>query len=266
MKCNVNNANLTPNEARLLIRENKLAVPTSGFCKGHVQANMAILPKKEAFDFLLFTQRNPKPCPVLEVLDVGSFSPKFIAKNADVRTDIGGYRVYRKGVLTDELSDIKGLWQDDFVTFLIGCSFSFESALLNAGIPIRHMDNCHNVPMFITNIDCKEAGAFHGKMVVSMRPIRADQVVRAVTATSRFPAVHGAPVHIGDPALIGIKDIMKPDFGDASILNDGEIPVFWACGVTPQSVALSSKPDLMITHAPGYMFICDDKDEDYALF
>ncbi|CDZ75462.1 UPF0317 protein [Peptoniphilus sp. ING2-D1G] len=260
-----NVANLTPKEARALIRKNELLRPTSGISKGHVQANLAILPKDVAFDFLIFAQRNPKPCPILDVTEIGNPEPKLMAPGADLRFDIPKYRIYKKGELVDEVTDIEKYWTDDMVGFLIGCSFSFESAMLNAGIPVRHIEDNHNVPMYLTNIETKPAGAFHGKMVVSMRPIPYHQVVRAVTVTSRFPSVHGAPVHVGSPELIGIKDIDKPDFGERSEIKEGEIPVFWACGVTPQSIAMTSKPEIMITHSPGYMFICDGIDEDFSV-
>lgn len=234
-------------------------------CKGHIQANLVIVPKDLAYDFLLFAQRNPKPCPILDVTDVGSAEPKLMAKGADLRFDVPKYRIYKQGELTDEVSDLTDYWRDDLVGFLLGCSFSFETAMLNASIPIRHIEDNHNVPMYVTNIETEPAGRFHGKMVVSMRPIPYQMVTRAVQATSRFPQVHGAPIHIGDPSLIGIKDINLPDFGDSSIIKEDEVPVFWACGVTPQSIAMTSKPELMITHSPGYMFICDPKDEDLAV-
>lgn len=256
---------MSPAKVRALIRKGELDKPTSGMCKGHIQANLAIVPKDLAYDFLLFAQRNPKPCPILDVTDVGDPEPKLMAPGTDLRYDIPRYRIYRHGELVEEVTDIAKYWRDDLVGFLIGCSFSFESAMLDAGIPIRHNEDDHNVPMFMTNIDTVPAGSFHGKMVVSMRPIPYRQVTRAVQATSRFPQVHGAPVHIGDPALIGIQDVMKPDFGDASVIKEGEVPVFWACGVTPQSIAMTSRPEIMITHSPGYMLICDPKDEDFAV-
>lgn len=257
---------LEPREIRAMIRRGELARPTAGMAKGYVQGNLAIVPKALAYDFLLFAQRNPKPCPILDVTDAGSPEPKRVAPGADLRFDIPLYRVYKNGVLTDEVPDIAAYWRDDLVAFLLGCSFTFESALLNAGVPVRHIEQNCNVPMYITNMDCVPAGAFHGKTVVSMRPIPAEQVVRAVQITSRFPAVHGAPLHVGDPAMIGIADINKPDFGDSVTINPGETPVFWACGVTPQAVAMTVKPELMITHAPGHMFICDVRDEDLAAF
>lgn len=258
-------ASMSPQEIRSLIRAGELIRPTSGMSKGHVQANLAIVPKDLAFDFLLFAQRNPKPCPILDVTDIGDPEPKLMGKGGDIRFDIPKYRVYKHGELVDEVGDIEKYWKDDLVGFLIGCSFSFESAMMNANIPIRHIEDNHNVPMYITNIDCIPAGSFHGKMVVSMRPIPYQMVPKAVQTTSRFPAVHGAPVHIGDPSLIGIKDVNKPDFGDPSVIKDGEVPVFWACGVTPQSIAMTSRPELMITHSPGYMFVCDPVDEDFSV-
>lgn len=250
-------ANATPQQVRALIREGKIDAPTTGMCNGYAQANMAILPKDLAFDFLLFCQRNKKPCPLLDVTEAGSPVPKLCAPNADLRFDIPRYRIYRKGELVDEVKDIAKYWQDDLVAFLLGCSFSFEGPMLEDGLEIRHITDHHNVPMYKTNIDCVPAGVFHGPLVVSMRPMKPADAIRAVQITTRMPFVHGAPVHLGDPEAIGIKDIDKPDFGEPSVIKDGEIPVFWACGVTPQAVAMATKPEFMITHAPGYMFITD---------
>lgn len=250
-------ANATPQEVRTLIREGKIDAPTTGMCNGYAQANMAILPKDLAFDFLLFCQRNKKPCPLIDVTEAGSPVPKLCAPNADLRYDIPRYRIYRKGELVDEVKDIAKYWQDDLVAFLLGCSFSFEGPMLEDGLEIRHITDHHNVPMYKTNIDCVPAGVFHGPLVVSMRPMKPADAIRAVQITTRMPFVHGAPVHLGDPEAIGIKDINKPDFGEASVIKDGEIPVFWACGVTPQAVTMATKPEFMITHAPGYMFITD---------
>lgn len=251
--------NYKPETVRKLIREGKIDTPTSGMCAGYAQANLVVLPKELAYDFLLFTQRNPKSCPVLEVTDAGSRTLRKIAPGADIATDIPKYRVYEKGVLTGEYTSVSHLWRDDFVSFLIGCSFSFESELIEAGIEIRHNTERCNVPMYLTNIECEPAGIFHGRMVVSMRPIPYRQIVRAVTVTGQLPKVHGAPIHIGDPSVIGIADIDRPDFGDRVTIRDGEVPVFWCCGVTPQSVMMSAKPDFCITHAPGHMLITDVK-------
>lgn len=259
------NAELTPVKAREMIRENQWLKPTSGLANGFIQGNLAVLPKDLAFEFLLFCQRNPKACPIIDVTEPGSGIPALSAPNADLRTDIPKYRVYRNGEFTEERTDISDLWDKDMVGFLIGCSFTFEEALLKNGIPIRHIEENCNVPMYKTNIPCVEAGRFSGPTVVSMRPMPEKDVVRAVQVTSRFPSVHGAPIHIGNPETIGIKDIHNPDFGDSVTIKDGEVPVFWACGVTPQAVAMHIKPDIMITHAPGHMFITDLKNEQFSI-
>lgn len=251
--------------ARRRIRGNLWRGVTSGVAPGYVQANLAILPRDLAFDFLLFCQRNPRPCPLLEVVEAGQVEPGLTAPGADIRTDAAGYRVYRDGELAAEVDSLEGYWRDDLVSFLLGCSFSFESAMTEAGIPLRHQEQGRNVAMYITNIATAPAGAFSGPMVVSMRPVKREQVVRAVQVTSRFPATHGAPVHIGSPGDIGIRDLDLPDFGDPVEVRGDEEPVFWACGVTPQAVALSCKPPLMFTHAPGRMFITDRRDADYAV-
>ena len=258
-------ANNIPQETRQQIREGKLLKPTCGLAPGFTQANLVVLPREYAFDFLLFCQRNPKPCPVLEVLEPGSYEPVLTAPEADIRTDIALYRVYQDGKFTDETEDIKEYWNSELVSFLLGCSFTFETALLRAGIALRHIDEGQNVPMYVTNIQTAPAGMFHGPMVVSMRPIPRDKVVKAVQITSRYPGVHGAPVHIGEPERIGVTDLSKPDYGDPVAIRENEIPVFWACGVTPQAVALESKPVQMITHSPGHMFITDLLDEDLAV-
>lgn len=255
----------TPVELRTMIRHERWIQPTSGVCEGYAQANLLILPHSLAYDFLLFAQRNPKPCPVLEALDIGNPEPKLTSPGADIRTDIPKYRIYRSGALTEEVRNISNYWQPDFVAFLLGCSFSFESALLKAGVPVRNIEEGKNVSMYITNIQCTPAGIFRGPMVVSMRPIPAHLVVKAVQVTSRFPSVHGAPVHIGDPQQIGIHALERPDFGDAVDVRAGEIPVFWACGVTPQAVVMTVKPDIAITHAPGYMFVTDLLNEQLAV-
>lgn len=256
----------SPEKLRRKIRLGDWQAPTSGLVPGFIQTNLAILPKEMAFEFLLFCQRNPKACPVIDVTEPGSFVPALSAPNADLRTDIPKYRVYKDGVLTDELTDIQHLWTDDMVAFLLGCSFTFEEALVQNGIAMRHQEQGCNVPMYKTSIPTVPAGRFQGPTVVSMRPIREQDIVRAVQVTSRFPNVHGAPIHIGNPESIGIQNIDMPDFGDAVEIKAGEVPVFWACGVTPQAVAMESKPALMITHAPGHMFVTDLKSEDFSVF
>lgn len=246
------------------VRANQFMKPTAGVCQGYAQANLVILPEKYALDFMMFCIRNPKPCPIIDIMDKGAYHPP-LSPGADIRTDIPKYRVYTKGNLSDETTDILNLWQDDFVTFLLGCSFSFEWALLNKGIPIRHIEQSCNVPMYKTNMPCKEAGIFSGNTVVSMRPIKNKLIAKAVEITSRFPAVHGTPVHIGNPSDIGILDLSAPDYGDSVRIDPDETPVFWACGVTPQLVALASKPDIMIAHAPGHMFVTAIKNDDLSL-
>ncbi|MCD2347811.1 putative hydro-lyase [Clostridium guangxiense] len=258
----MNYSSMKPYEVRKLIREGKVVTPTAGMCAGYAQANLVILPKELAYDFLLFTQRNPKSCPILEVSDVGNRNLKYLGEDIDITKDIPKYRVYEDGILTGEYTDISDFWRNDFVSFLIGCSFSFESELIEANIPIRHIEENCNVPMFITNIDCTPAGIFNGKMVVSMRPLSYENIVKSVLVSGEMPKVHGAPVHIGNPSVIGIKDINKPDFGDSVTIKDNEVPVFWPCGVTPQAVVMNVKPKIVITHSPGHMLITDIKNID----
>jgi uncharacterized protein YcsI (UPF0317 family) len=251
-------------QVRALAAAGHLATPTAGLARGYVQANLVIVPKDLAFEFLLFCQRNPRPCPLLEVTDPGSPEPKTVAPGSDLRTDLPRYIVYQKGLATDEPTDIKKWWRSDFVSFLLGCSFTFESALIKARIPVRHVEADCNVPMYRTNIACKPAGSLHGNMVVSMRPIPEAQVAETVKICEGFPKAHGAPLQIGSPEAIGIRDLAQPDFGDRVPIRPGEVPVFWACGVTPQAVVMEAKPPLIITHKPGHMFVTDLKDEDLA--
>lgn len=252
-------AGCIPNLVRKMIRKGEITGETSGMCEGYAQANLVVLPKALAFDFALFAIKNPKACPLLEVTDAGSRELSEIAKGADIATDIPKYRVYKQGELVGEYTDVSAFWRDDLVSFLIGCSFSFEGELLSADIPVRQIEEHCNVPMYRTNIPCKSAGIFHGNMVVSMRPIPYGLVPKAVLVTGAMPKVHGAPIHIGNPAAIGIQDIKTPDFGDAVTIKKGEVPVFWPCGVTPQAVIMDSQPDFCITHAPGHMFLTDIK-------
>ena len=256
-------ASYTPAQARALFRTTDVAT-TAGFSAGFAQANLIALDKKYAFDFLLFAQRNPKPCPLLGVLEPGQVSSPLLA-GGDIRTDIPSYRVYSHGSLIDEPTDATAYWTENTVAFVIGCSFTFEQALIDNNVPVAHIEQGVNVPMFITNIDCEPAGVFSGKMVVSMRPIPANLVSDAVRVTSRYPAVHGAPVHVGEPGLIGIDDLAAPDFGDAVDIPAGWVPVFWACGVTPQSIVMHSKPELAICHSPGKMLITDVRDVAYQV-
>jgi uncharacterized protein YcsI (UPF0317 family) len=251
--------------ARLESRRNRLSGATSGLAPGFVQANLAILPQSLAQDFLHFCQRNPKPCPLIGVGTAGDWRVPAIADDLDIRTDLPRYRVWRNGELADEPYDIVKYWRDDLVTFAIGCSFSFEQALLDDGIELRHMTCGVTVPMYRTSVPTQAAGPFHGPLVVSMRPMKPADAIRAVQITTRFPSVHGAPVHLGKPEMIGIKDLAKPDWGDAVPVHDDEIPVFWACGVTPQSVIMAVKPDFCITHYPGAMLVTDRRNTEFAI-
>lgn len=243
--------------ARLRIRRGEHRGPTAGLAPGHVQANLAILPAALAGDFLRFCHRNPKPCPLLAVSDPGDPRLPELGADLDIRTDIPRYRVWQHGELVAEVDDLGAWWRDDLVSFLLGCSFSFEEALLAEGLPIRHIEQGRNVPMYRTDVPTQAAGPFAGPLVVSMRPMRPADAIRAVQVTSRFPAVHGAPVHLGLPEAIGIADLGKPDYGDAVEVREGELPVFWACGVTPQSVIAACRPEFAITHAPGHMLVTD---------
>ena len=256
-------AKLTPREVRLLCRRGEFDRPTSGAAMGFVQVNLVILPGEAAAEFEAFCRLNPRPCPLLEVTNLGSYRPTRLAPDADVRTDLPRYRVYRGGLCVDRLSDVVSYWRENFVAFLIGCSFTFESALIGAGIPVRHIEENRNVPMFRTNVPCKPAGRFHGPLVVSMRPMTPRQADRAAEITAQFPAVHGAPMQIGNHTELGITDLNRPDYGDAVTIRPGEIPSFWACGVTPMEAILRAKLDLAITHEPGHMLVTDMRDEAF---
>lgn len=251
--------------ARLRYRRGE-AEPTAGVAPGMTQANLIAVPSRYAYDFLLFAQRNPKPCPVLDVTDAGGYHT-VLAQDADLRTDLPRYRVWRDGKLAEELTDVHEAWGEhpDLVAFLIGCSFTFETPMLAAGIEIRHITAGTNVPMYRTSIACRPAGAFGGPLVVSMRPLATDRVADAVMISGRYPSVHGAPVQVGDPGVIGIADLARPDFGDPVEIRPGEVPVFWACGVTPQAAVIASRIPFAITHAPGYMFVTDVPDTRYEV-
>lgn len=246
---------------RQLARSGALTGPTPGLALGYVQANLVVVPRELAFDFLLFCRRNPRPCPLLDVTDPGCPEPKTVAQDADVRLDLPRYRVWRYGELIEETTDLRQHWRDDLVAFLLGCSFTFENALLQAGLPVRHLEQGCNVPMYRTKLPCQPAGCFRGTMVVSMRPLTPEQASEASRICARFPLAHGAPLHLGHPEAIGITQLDKPDFGDPVEIRSGEIPVFWACGVTPQAVAMDARPPLLLTHAPGHMFVTDLREE-----
>ncbi|TDD76115.1 putative hydro-lyase [Actinomadura rubrisoli] len=253
---------LSPDQARALFRAG-LRVTTAGWCAGWTQANLIAVPREQAYDLLLFAQRNPKPCPVLDVTEPGEVSASLFG--GDLRTDLPGYVVYERGEPVAEVPDVTDFWRDDLVCFLLGCSFTFEDALREAGVPVRHIDQGVNVPMYRTNRPCRRAGDFGGPLVVSMRPVPAAQVADAVRVTSRYPSVHGAPVHVGDPLELGIADLAEPDFGDPVEVRVDEVPMFWACGVTPQAAVMASRPKLAIGHAPGHMAITDARDTRYIV-
>ena len=251
---------------RRRIRRGEITGHTSGLAPGHVQGNVAILPQALAADFLRFCQLNPKPCPVIGMSAPGDPAIPALGAGIDMRSDVPRYRVFRDGQLVEEPTDVKHLWRDDLVTFILGCSYSFEWALLEDGLTMRHMNEGKNVPMFRTSVQTTPAGLFHGPLVVSMRSFKPADAIRAIQITSRFPGVHGAPVHIGLPERIGIRDIAKPDWGDAVDVPADELPLFWACGVTPQAVVAEAKPAFCITHAPGSMLVTDLKNSQLASF
>lgn len=251
---------------RQAIRRGVFAAHTSGLAGGNVQGNVVILPKTDATDFLRFCHQNRKPCPVIAITEPGVSALKTLGSDIDIRTDVPRYHVWHDGQLTETPTDITHLWREDLVTFVIGCSFSFEQALIEAGVPIRHIEQERNVPMYKTSIATTTAGPFSGPLVVTMRPMKAKDVIRAIQITSRYPEVHGAPVHLGDPSLIGISDLSRPDYGDAVDVYGDEIPVFWACGVTPQAALAQARPSFCITHAPGAMLITDLLNNHLASF
>jgi uncharacterized protein YcsI (UPF0317 family) len=246
-----------PREVRLAIRSRRHTGHTAGLAPGHVQGNLCILPREYADEFRQFCERNPKPCPLIGMSAPGDPRIPALGADLDIRTDVPRYRVYEHGELKGEVDDLKALWRDDLVSFVLGCSFSFEEALMKAGLRLRYVDQGRNVPMYRTNVETTPAGRFRGKLVVSMRPFKAADAIRAIEITSRYPQVHGSPVHIGFPEKIGIADLGSPWAGDPTEVKDDELPLFWACGVTPQSVVLDAKPSLCITHAPGHMLVTD---------
>jgi uncharacterized protein YcsI (UPF0317 family) len=249
-------------DVRTRVRSGEFTGPTSGVARGHAQANLVMLPEEYAFDFLKFCVRNPRPCPVLEVTDPGSPEPAVTAPGADLRTDLPRYRVFEGGELADEPTDVRSYWRDDTVAFLLGCSFTFETALVDAGLRLAHQEQGRNVPMYETSRECVPSGPFAGPMVVSMRPFRPDEVPQVVEISGRYPTMHGAPVHVGRPESLGIRDLDEPDYGESVELEGDQMPVFWACGVTPQAAARQARLPLMITHAPGHMFVTGMTNEE----
>jgi uncharacterized protein YcsI (UPF0317 family) len=256
-------ADVTPARARAAFRDG-LVAPTAGWCPGHTQANLVAVPADWAYDLLLFAQRNPKPCPILDVTDPGAVTT-VLAPDADLRTDLPRYRVWRDGVPVEEPVDVTAHWRDDLVAFLVGCSFTFEGPLAAAGVPLRHVEQGRNVSMYVTDRACRPASRLRGPLVVSMRWIPEALVETAWQVSALMPAVHGAPVHAGDPAALGIADLAAPDHGDAVEAQPGDVPVFWACGVTPQAALVASRPPFAITHAPGHMFVGDVPDSEYRV-
>lgn len=257
-------SSLLPAALRQKIRQGEHTGNTSGFGPGYVQCNVVILPAELAAQFLRFCQLNPKPCPLIAVGEPGNPALPLLG-DMDIRTDVPNYRVFRDGVMCEETADISHLWRDDLVTFALGCSFSFEEALLADGLEVRNVSAGVNVPMYRTNIECNSAAPFAGKMVVSMRPFKAADAIRAVQICTRFPSVHGAPIHLGDPGLIGIGDLAQPHYGDAVSIGEDELPVFWACGVTPQVALEEARPPFAITHSPGCMLVTDLRNSQLAV-
>ena len=255
---------ITPAALREAIRNSNHRGNTSGFAAGFVQCNIVILPADRANDFLRFCQLNPKPCPLVAASEPGSPALPLLG-DIDIRSDVPSYRVFRDGEMVEELPDITNLWRDDLVSFALGCSFSFEEALLADGLEVRNVSEGVNVPMYRTAIDCGSAGPFAGKMVVSMRPFKATDAIRAIQICTRFPSVHGAPVHLGDPGLIGISDLAQTDYGDAVSVGEDELPLFWACGVTPQVALETARPPFAITHSPGCMLVTDLRNSQLAV-
>ena len=253
-----------PREVRRAIREGRHRGHTAGLARGYVQGNVCILPQEYAEEFRAFCERNPKPCPLLAVSRPGEPQLPALGADLDIRTDVPRYRLFRYGELRGEVEGLEALWRDDLVTFVLGCSFSFEEALLDAGLRLRYVEQGRNVPMYRTSVETEPAGRFRGKLVVSMRPFRPADAIRAIEITSRYPRVHGSPVHMGFPEQIGIADLARPWVGEPTEVLEGEVPLFWACGVTPQSVMLEARPSLCITHAPGHMLVTDLRNESFA--
>ena len=253
-----------PGDVRQAIRAGRHRRNTAGLARGHVQGNVCILPREYAADFRAFCEANPKPCPLLAMSAPGDPRLPELGEDLDIRTDVPAYRIFRNGKREGDVTDLRDLWREDLVTFVLGCSFSFEEALMQAGLPLRYVEQGRNVPMYRTSVETVPAGRFRGRLVVSMRPFRPADAIRAIEITSRYPRVHGSPVHIGRPDLIGIGDLAQPWVGDPTEVRDDELPLFWACGVTPQSVVLEAKPSLCITHAPGHMLVTDLENRSLA--
>jgi len=260
------NSQSSPNAVRLAARQGLFTGLTSGLASGYVQVNLVILPESQACGFLRFCQANPKPCPVVAISEPGARHCEALASDLDISRDLSAYRIYRNGKVSDTVPDVADVWRDDLVTFAIGCSFTFEHALLQAGLSVRHIDEARNAPMFNTTMPLTTAGGFGGNLVVSMRPFSTADAIRAIQITTRYPQVHGSPVHFGNPSLIGISDLSSPDYGDPVSVRENEVPVFWACGVTPQQVIIDAGIEFAITHSPGHMLVTDIPESTLALF
>lgn len=254
----------SPAQLRALFRNESLVLPTAGLCPDYVQANLAILPGAYAEDFAEFIRKNPKPCPLLEVITGDVPISKTIAPGSDITRDFPLYRVYRHGEPQEDIPDGSHLWTPDMAAFMIGCSLTFEASLVRGGIPLKHYEQNKRVPMYNTDIPCVPSALFYGNYVVSMRPVKRELVPLAVSITEKMDYAHGAPVQLGNPEEIGIFDIEHPDYGDPLEIADDEIPVFWACGVTAQAAAQQTKPEIMISHSPGYMLITDIRISDLS--
>lgn len=254
----------SPGEVRRAIRSGRHRKHTAGVAPGHVQGNVCILPREYAEDFLAFCRANPKPCPLLAVSEPGDPRLPELGEDLDIRTDVPAYRIFRNGKQGEDVADLRDLWREDLVTFVLGCSFSFEEALMDAGLPLRYVEQGRSVPMYRTSVDTVPVGRFRGKLVVSMRPFKPADAIRAIEITSRYPRVHGAPIHVGFPEMIGIKNLAQPWAGDPTEVHADELPLFWACGITPQSVVLEARPSLCITHSPGHMLVTDLKNASLA--
>ena len=254
-----------PRALRLAARSGAFDGVTAGLAPGYVQGNVCILPRAFAGDFREYCERNPKPCPLIGVSEPGDPLLPGLGEDLDIRSDVPRYRVFRDGVLEGEAADVRDLWTSDMVAFVIGCSFSFEEALIAEGVPLRYVSEGKNVAMYLSDIQTAPAGPFRGPMAVSMRPLVAADAIRAVQITSRYPKAHGAPVHLGKPELIGIGDLDRPFAGDRIEVRPNELPVFWACGITPQAAVLAARPPLCITHSPGHMLVTDRRNSELTV-
>ncbi len=244
-------------QVRQKARSGAFTGQTAGQAPDVLQGNVVILPAQYAADFLQFCLNNPKPCPLIDVSSPGETGLPALGGDMDIRSDVPRYRVHRDGVLQGTIDDISDLWTSDLVTFVLGCSFTFEDALQREGFGVRHIEQGRNVPMFRTSVETIPGGVFSGPVVVTMRPYRLDDLPAVYDICSRYPHAHGAPLCWGDPAMLGIVDLDVPDYGDPVDIREGEVPVYWACGVTPQAAIAAAKPTLCITHAPGCMLVTD---------